>query len=125
MAEFAKNLAALDRDERRARSRRKFGIREFDLARRASAAAGVGWEKAIEGPSLRPWRPYNLELYKIIGPFAMNGRHASKVVSFVCCPGAELEDFGGTKPSQKNPLNQYPAGSPLARCAITPSGGSP
>jgi hypothetical protein len=33
VAEFAKNLAALDRYERRALSRRKFAIREFDLAR--------------------------------------------------------------------------------------------
>jgi hypothetical protein len=33
VGEFAKNLAALDRYERRALSRRKFAIREFDLAR--------------------------------------------------------------------------------------------
>ena len=33
LGEFAKELAALDRYERRALSRRKFAVREFDLAR--------------------------------------------------------------------------------------------
>jgi hypothetical protein len=56
LAEFAKNLAALVCDERRALSRRKFALRAFALARveterRAPARerrASAGWGKAIE-----------------------------------------------------------------------------
>ncbi|MBO0734152.1 MAG: hypothetical protein J2P49_07530 [Methylocapsa sp.] len=45
LAELTRELAALDRYERRALSRRKFAMREFDLARLEAEGRGCTWEQ--------------------------------------------------------------------------------